>query len=170
MRHLATRLASALALSTTLALSISAAPAGGAAAADVAQGSHRHDGHVHHTSAMFVVNTEGGADHSPVVRATGPFKTCRTVTSQFGNAFDLGGGTQAFYGVQAVTCKSGDLILSYSVVQNPRTFDTHGTWTILISTLPGVRSGGGTLFGDADACEDVTGQGCILDTFRMRAR
>jgi hypothetical protein len=166
MRHLAMRLASVLILSTTLALAVSVAPAG-AMNSDAARTDQRHHGHGQDRSALFVVNTEFGVEDSPVVRATGPFKSCTTVTDVFGDVYDLGNIT-AFYGVKSMTCAAGNVILSYGAVQNPRTFDTHGTWTILVSTLPGVRSGGGTLFGDADACDDVTGNGCILDTFRMR--
>lgn len=103
-----------------------------------------------------------------MVRATGPFGSCTSVADLFGNAVDLG-NSQAFYGVKEMTCAAGKVVLSYGVRQNPRTFDTRGTWTVLVSTLPGVRAGrGGTLFGDADACDDVTGNGCILDAFRLR--
>jgi hypothetical protein len=173
MRHLAKHLATALVLTTTLALTISGASTAGAASASGSHGSHGshgHDGHGgHHRSAGFIVNTEFGLETSPVVRATGPFKSCTTATDLFGDAYDLG-YSQAFYGVKAITCADGDLILSYGVVLNPETFDTYGTWTILVSTLPGVRSGGGKLFGDADACDDSTGEGCILDIFRMHRR
>jgi hypothetical protein len=169
MRHLARQLASALALTATLALTISAAPTAGAASANLGQGSHHHDGHGHHRSAKFVVNTQFGLEESPVVRATGPFKSCTSVTELFGDAYDLG-YTQAFYGVKAVTCADGDLILSYGVVLDQETFNTYGTWTILVSTLPGVRSGGGKLFGDSQACDDLTGEGCVLDTFWMSRR
>jgi hypothetical protein len=169
MRHLARHLASALVLAATLALTISAAPTAGAASPNLGQGSHGHEhghghGHGHHRSAKFVVNTEFGVADSPVVRATGPFKSCTTVTDLFGDEFDLA-HAPAFYGVKALTCAAGDVILSYGVVANPKTFDTHGSWTILFSTLPGVRSGGGKLFGDSGACDDVTGEGCVLDTF-----
>jgi hypothetical protein len=161
------RLAGALLATTILVTGLMS----GSAAAAHPGGGH-HDGHGSHGGAVkLVVNTQFEAGTSPVVKATGAFRKCTSVQDLYGDAVDLG-YTLAFYGIKEVTCARGDVILSYGVILSThREGVTYGSWNILVSTLPGVESGGGKLYGDPSKCVDLTGdEGCILDTFRGRVR
>jgi hypothetical protein len=160
------RLAGVL-LATTI-LSTGLAPA---AAAAHPGGGHNNGHHSHGEYVKLVVNTQFESETSPVVKATGPFRMCTSVQDLYGDAVDLG-FTLAFYGIKEVTCANGDVILSYSAILSTRREGvTYGSWDILVSTLPGVESGGGKLHGDPSKCVDLTGdEGCILDTFRGRVR
>jgi hypothetical protein len=160
-RRLAGVLLATTILSTGLASAAAARPGGG----------HDNGHHTHGGEVKLVVNTQFESETSPVVKATGPFRNCTSIQDLYGDAVDLG-FTLAFYGIKEVTCADGDVILSYGAILSTRREGvTYGNWDILVSTLPGVKSGGGKLYGDPSKCVDLTGdEGCILDTFWGQVR
>ncbi len=124
-----------------------------------------HDHGSHGGSVKLVVNTQLGEETSPVVKASGRFRSCTSVTDLYGDSVDLG-YTLAFFGLKQINCDKGEVIVSYGVLLGQDEPDTRGHWNILVSTLPGVRSGGGSLFGDSSKCVELSGdEGCVLDIF-----
>ena len=98
------------------------------------------------TEVRLVVNTQGGADSSPVLSADGPFAGCTSVTDLDATITELNPDVDVFSGEKRITCPGGEVTIQYDVMMNVNDPGvTSGTWNIVSSSLAGASSGGGQL-------------------------
>lgn len=115
------------------------------------------------------MSVAAGADGS-VVRAAEPLSSCTTVENRDADADDSDPDVMVFTGTHVVRCRGGEVTVRYrATMQTDAPGVTTGTWRVVRSTLPTVRSGGGELSGDGSACE-LSGTECVRDTYTGEVR
>lgn len=105
--------------------------------------------------------------------SSGPLAACTSVTDASNAPIGRTRNQTLFNGMKVLRCGTATVTLGYQAfITIPDghapggAFTTHGTWWVIDSTLPGVTSGGGVLYGDNRLCVPAPqSQGCILDTY-----